>query len=135
MHPVDVQVGKNIRSSRWLKGMNQHELAGQIGVTFQQLQKYESGVNRVSASRLWEIARALNVAIECLFAGTEADEADETQESGANRQIFDDRESVDLILSYRAIPPNQRRRLFDLAQVMADIARQPAAPIHNASAN
>lgn len=60
IHPIDVLVGKRIRHQRWKLGMTQALLADQIGVKFQQVQKYETGANRISASRLWQVARALD---------------------------------------------------------------------------
>jgi transcriptional regulator with XRE-family HTH domain len=67
--PVDVIVGRNIRLRRLSKGISQTELASKIGVTFQQVQKYEKGVNRVGASRLSHIAKALNVPVAEFFDG------------------------------------------------------------------
>ena len=67
-HPVDVHVGSRIRVRRLLLGMNQETLANQLGLTFQQVQKYESGTNRVSASRLPEVAKILGVPISYFFA-------------------------------------------------------------------
>lgn len=67
--PVDVHVGKRIRQMRVTSGMSQTELADQLGLTFQQLQKYESGANRCSASRLWDIAQALDQEISWFFVG------------------------------------------------------------------
>ena len=54
-HPVDVHVGSRIRQRRWMTGMTQQQLAEKVGIKFQQIQKYETGMNRVSASRLWDI--------------------------------------------------------------------------------
>ena len=59
-HGVDVHVGKRIRHRRWMIGMTQQQLADKVGIKFQQIQKYETGMNRVSASRLWDIARAVD---------------------------------------------------------------------------
>lgn len=70
-HPVDIHVGKRIRHRRWLMGMTQQQLALTVGIKFQQIQKYESGKNRVSASRLYEIARALGVPVEFFFQGAD----------------------------------------------------------------
>jgi transcriptional regulator with XRE-family HTH domain len=86
-HPVDTHVGTKIRQRRWLVGMTQQQLAAEVGIKFQQIQKYETGANRVSASRLWDIAATL-----------------------------------DLVRSYYAIPETLRRRLFDLARVLSDVA-------------
>src|SRR5271170_1296158 len=66
-HPVDIEVGARIRQRRLLLGMNQETLASRLGLTFQQVQKYESGANRVSASRLLAIAEILGVPIEDFF--------------------------------------------------------------------
>ena len=68
-HPVDVHVGKRIRHRRWMNGTTQQQLAEQVGIKFQQIQKYETGMNRVSASRLWDIASALDVPVAFFFEG------------------------------------------------------------------
>lgn len=71
-HPVDVTVGRNIRTLRAARRMSQETLGHELGITFQQIQKYERGTNRVSASRLAEIAVALEVGLADLFAGVES---------------------------------------------------------------
>ncbi len=68
-HPVDIHVGRVIRRRRREIGMTQQGLAEQIGIKFQQVQKYETGANRVSASRLWQISRALDVPVAYFFDG------------------------------------------------------------------
>lgn len=122
-HPVDVHVGKRIRHRRWLAGMTQQNLAESVGIKFQQIQKYETGANRVSASRLWDIADALDVNVSFFFEGLEQ-EADATEEVAGNApaDILGDKEALELIRSYYSIPENQRRRLFDLARVLSDVA-------------
>jgi transcriptional regulator with XRE-family HTH domain len=120
-HPVDVHVGKRIRHRRWLVGMTQQQLAEQVGIKFQQIQKYETGANRVSASRLWDISRALQVSISFFFEGIE-DQVEGADAKEAPTDIMADKEALDLIRSYYAIPENQRRRLFDLARVLSDVA-------------
>ena len=67
LHSIDVRVGKRIKEIRLLREMSQKDLAEQIGVRFQQVQKYETASNRVSASRLFVIAKALDVGVEELF--------------------------------------------------------------------
>jgi transcriptional regulator with XRE-family HTH domain len=124
-HPVDVHVGKRIRHRRWLVGMTQQQLAEKVGIKFQQIQKYETGANRVSASRLWDIADALEVPVAFFFEGME--EAQEKQASGLPTEaipadLLGDKEALDLIRSYYSIPENQRRRLFELARVLSDVA-------------
>ncbi|AVO39354.1 helix-turn-helix domain-containing protein [Pukyongiella litopenaei] len=125
-HPVDVHVGKRIRHRRWLIGMTQQQLAGQVGIKFQQIQKYETGANRVSASRLWDIAEALDVPVSFFFEGFDApvseDEAAVPAETTVPADILGDKEALDLVRSYYAIPENQRRRLFELARVLSEVA-------------
>ena len=77
-HPVDVHVGKRVRHRRWMVGMTQQQLAERVGIKFQQIQKYETGMNRVSASRLWEIGSALGVTVSFFFEGL-GDKAADTQ--------------------------------------------------------
>ena len=66
-HPIDIRVGKRIKYFRLLRGMSQTDIAKQIGVRFQQVQKYESADNRISSSRLYLIAEVLGVGIEDFF--------------------------------------------------------------------
>jgi transcriptional regulator with XRE-family HTH domain len=103
--------------------MTQQQLAEQVGIKFQQIQKYETGANRVSASRLWDISKALEVDISFFFHGLEAEEA-QAQEGGeaVPADLMGDKEALDLVRSYYAIPENQRRRLFELARVLSDVA-------------
>ncbi len=120
-HPVDVHVGKRIRQRRWLTGMTQQQLAQKVGIKFQQIQKYETGANRVSASRLWDIADALDVPVSFFFEGIEAEDSQENS-STVPADIMGDKEALDLVRSYYSIPENQRRRLFELARVLSDVA-------------
>ena len=123
-HPVDVHVGKRIRQRRWMVGITQQQLAEAVGIKFQQIQKYETGMNRVSASRLWDIADALDVAVSFFFEGLNADgeAAATSDERGIPGDLMADKEALELVRSYYAIPENQRRRLFDLARVLSDVA-------------
>ncbi len=120
-HPVDVHVGKRIRHRRWLVGMTQQKLAEKVGIKFQQIQKYETGANRVSASRLWDISDALEVPVSFFFEGIDADATD-TATASVPSDLMGDKEALDLVRSYYAIPENQRRRLFELARVLSDVA-------------
>ncbi len=122
-HIVDVHVGKRIRQRRWLTGMTQQKLAELVGIKFQQIQKYETGANRVSASRLWDIADALDVQVSFFFEGLKEDaQALAEGEAGVPLDLMGDKEAMDLVRSYYAIPENQRRRLFELARVLSDVA-------------
>jgi len=121
-HPVDVHVGKRVRHRRWLIGMTQQQLAEQVGIKFQQIQKYETGANRVSASRLWDIADTLDVPVSFFFDGLEEEQKDMGDKSMLPADLMGDKEALDLVRSYYAIPENQRRRLFELARVLSDVA-------------
>src|SRR5690606_2569225 len=122
-HPVDVHVGKRIRHRRWMLGMTQQQLAEHVGIKFQQIQKYETGMNRVSASRLWDIASCLTVPVAYFFEGIDEGAGLELAAKGPVRgDILADKEALELVRSYYAIPENQRRRLFELARVLSDVA-------------
>ncbi len=124
-HPVDVHVGKRVRHRRWLIGKTQQQLAEQVGIKFQQIQKYETGANRVSASRLWDIAEALDVPVSFFFEGLEEEHKEVANSSihpALPADLMGDKEALDLVRSYYSIPENQRRRLFDLARVLSDVA-------------
>ena len=98
--------------------MTQQQLADKVGIKFQQIQKYETGMNRVSASRLWDISEALGVQIAFFFEGLREDQTTQS----AQGDILADKEALELVRSYYAIPEAQRRRLFDLARVLSDAA-------------
>ncbi len=117
-HPVDVHVGKRIRHRRWMVGMTQQQLAEKVGIKFQQIQKYETGMNRVSASRLWDIAETLSVPVSFFFEGLATDAVQDEQ---VPSDLLADKEALELVRSYYAIPETQRRRLFELARVLSDV--------------
>ncbi len=121
-HPVDVHVGKRIRHRRWMVGMTQQQLAEKVGIKFQQIQKYETGMNRVSASRLWDIAEALEVPVSFFFEGIDDEASARSSSSTIPGDIMADKEALELVRSYYSIPENQRRRLFELARVLSDVA-------------
>ncbi len=121
-HPVDIHVGKRVRHRRWLIGMTQQQLAEKVGIKFQQIQKYETGANRVSASRLWDIADAMDVPVSFFFEGLEEVEKSDATEAPIPADLMGDKEALDLVRSYYSIPENQRRRLFELARVLSDVA-------------
>ena len=121
-HPVDVHVGKRVRHRRWMVGMTQQQLAERVGIKFQQIQKYETGMNRVSASRLWDIADALEVPVSFFFEGLDQKNSGAHAETSVPADLLSDKEALELVRSYYAIPENQRRRLFELARVLSDAA-------------
>ncbi len=122
-HPVDVHVGKRIRHRRWMLGMTQQQLGDAVGIKFQQIQKYETGMNRVSASRLWDIAQALDTSISFFFEGLDAEhQMEENTVNNTQGDLLADKEALELVRSYYSIPEEQRRKLFDLARVLSDVA-------------
>ena len=121
-HSVDVHVGKRIRHRRWMNGTTQQQLAEAVGIKFQQIQKYETGMNRVSASRLWDIANVLGVPVSFFFEGLDTGDQTATKTGDLPGDILTDKEALELLRSYYAIPEHQRRRLFDLARVLSEAA-------------
>jgi transcriptional regulator with XRE-family HTH domain len=109
--PIDVHVGARIRTRRLLIGMNQETLARALDLTFQQVQKYEGGANRVSASRLSQIAKVLGVPIAYFFTGLESVGAADAHEREMRERIQRP-ETIELIRSYYAIADQGLRRQF-----------------------
>ena len=118
-HSVDVHVGWRVRERRSLLGMTAQQLGDRVGITFQQIQKYETGTNRISVSRMWDIAAVMEVPVSFFFEGIDG------QVPGAGNargDIFTDKEALDLVRVYYGIPKNQRQRLFDLARALGEAA-------------
>ena len=114
-NPIDVHVGKKIREARILQGMSQTALSEQIGITFQQLQKYESGANRVSCSRLYEIGRVLGMPVQAFFVGAG---------SGAGLpeiEELSERETLNLVNDYSRLSPALRKSVAKTVKSLADI--------------
>lgn len=111
-HSVDIFVGQRIRQRRWLVGLTQQQLAEAVGIKFQQIQKYETGMNRVSASRLWDISRVLDVHPSFFFEGLDACKPVES----ADEKMLQKKETLELLRTYYQIPDDQRKRLLQLAQ-------------------
>jgi len=114
-NPTDLHIGQRLRHRRWLLGMTQQDLAKAIGVRFQQIQKYESGANRISAARLFDLANALSVPVAFFYVGL-----GETNRSSDSRSVDESallqKETMDLVRAYYAIGAGPRRALFELAQ-------------------
>lgn len=123
-HPVDIHVGKRIRHRRWMMGMTQQQLGNAVGIKFQQIQKYETGMNRVSASRLWDIGQSLDVMVSFFFEGLDSEYEENVSSVAvtAKGDLLADKEAQELVRSYYSIPEEQRRKLFDLARVLSDVA-------------
>ena len=112
-HPTDIHVGKRIRLRRLYLDMGQQELGKALGLTFQQVQKYEVATNRVSASRLVEIARALDVPIAYFFDGLPgAAGVSQSPQKPPWYEWLEQAETIDLIRLYDALPDDNIRRAF-----------------------
>jgi len=109
-HPIDVMVGKRIRLRRVQLGLSQTELGQKLGVTFQQIQKYENGANRVSCSRLYETSVALEVPISFFFM----DSANAGLELAVAEQfdVPDLKDGIHLMTAFRQIPNIAIRKSF-----------------------
>ena len=110
-NPIDVHVGKRIRMRRLFLGMNQETLANRLGLTFQQVQKYEGGANRVSASRLSAMADILGVPISFFFGDLQPDDEGTSHEREA-RERLERPETIELVRLYYAIPDLRVRQQF-----------------------
>lgn len=115
-HPVDLHVGRRLRQQRTLLGMSQTAIAEAAGITFQQVQKYENGSNRVSASMMWKFAKALQVSVASFFEGL--------PDEPAKRQFVKDpmasTEVLTLAKHYIAVKkPAARQAIRDLAKSLA----------------
>lgn len=115
---IDVHLGKRLRRRRRLLGLTQQQLAGSVGVRFQQIQKYECGANRISASRLWQLSEALEVPVGYFYDGlSDADRRElANQEPNEGGEMFARKETLDLIRAYYQLGERPRRRLLDLAK-------------------
>ena len=113
---IDLLLGRRLRIRRRLMGLTQNQLALKVGVRFQQIQKYESGANRISAARLWSFAQALEVPVAYFFDGLSAARPIEALED--SRELMDRPESRDLIRVYYQLDERPRRRLLDLARAL-----------------
>jgi len=119
-HPIDVLVGRRARVCRTLEGMSQSAVAERLGLTFQQLQKYEKGHNRISASRLYELAQIFDVPVSYFYEGMEAGK-------GAPDETLTNRETLELVKAYYAISdPAVRDSIRKLTQAAARLGSSPA---------
>ena len=133
--PVDVQVGSRVRLRRNMLGLSQEKLGEAIGLTFQQVQKYERGANRIGASRLHELSRVLDVPVSFFFDDLDPVRAPAIPQGFAEppQEAFESdplrrRETAELVEAYYAIDDAAvRRRLFELARALAAEADPNAA--------
>ena len=113
---IDLYVGKRLRRRRRLLGLTQQQLASSVGIRFQQIQKYECGANRISASRLFELSEALQVPVQYFYDGLAEHEAERVGGSELNADVLSQKETIDLIRAYYSLGEGPRRRLLDLAK-------------------
>jgi transcriptional regulator with XRE-family HTH domain len=120
-NPIDVHVGKRIRMRRQFLGMNQATLAQRLGVTFQQVQKYEGGANRVSASRLADVARILDVPVPHFFADLPAGR-NEPVARRKKRERMEQSETIELLRFYYGIADDMvRKHVLDIVKRLAAV--------------
>lgn len=115
--PVDAHVGYRIKLRRTLLGMSQEKLAEAVRLTFQQIQKYERGFNRVSASMLYRIAQALDVPVSFFFDDMPEDLA--AHPSTDQEDTLTRRESLELLRHYHRIPAGRRKQVYELVRAMS----------------
>jgi transcriptional regulator with XRE-family HTH domain len=122
-HPIDLHVGNRVRQRRKLMGMTQQALAEAVDIRFQQVQKYESGANRISASRLWQLANALNVPVSYFYEGfgepaviLEVSNGD--HDATLDADPFKNTDTLALMRAFYTMNAEPRRRLLDLAKAM-----------------
>jgi transcriptional regulator with XRE-family HTH domain len=125
-HPVDIHVGQKLRSKRVMIGMSQEELGQAVGVTFQQIQKYEKGLNRIGSSRLYEFSKILNVPVSYFFE----DMAGENNLNDANGVAepngsfdhlrLDNKEVLNLVRAYSLITDIEvRKKMLSLIKSLS----------------
>lgn len=130
-NPIDVHVGSRIRLRRNMLGMSQEKLGESLGITFQQIQKYEKGTNRVGASRLQAISSIMSVPVSFFFEDAPGGEANEPRglaEDGSTAYVVDflnSAEGIQLNRAFVQIPdPKVRRKVLELVKLLAGSATE-----------
>ena len=118
-HEIDRHVGGMLRSKRKAMRISQEALAHALGITFQQIQKYEGGINRISASKLYQASHALDAPLSSFFEGLDTPQGDSASVSTLS-DFLTERGSHELMEAFLALDPAVRRRLVDLAKAMAE---------------
>ena len=135
-HPVDVHVGRRLRLKRTILGLSQEAVGKEIGVTFQQIQKYERGINRMGASRLYDFSKTLGVPVSYFFDGygeyvNEAGipmGAAEQDAAKYEHEKVNNRETLEVMRAYYRIKnPAVRKRIIELIKAFAEDANDTAA--------
>jgi transcriptional regulator with XRE-family HTH domain len=117
-HPVDRHVGRRVCEKRIALGFNQSDLGRAVGVTFQQIQKYEKGSNRISASKLFEIARFFQTDIGYFFQGLGAAPGMAEEEAGFEHDFPATRQSVEIARLVPQLPPQKQKLALDLIRAL-----------------
>lgn len=125
--PVDVHVGGRVRLRRTLLGMSQEKLGSALNLTFQQIQKYERGSNRIGSSRLYQLSRILDVPVSFFFddmpnePSVRASGVSEGEQAAYEKERFTKRETLELVRAYYRIEDSAvRKRIFDLVKSIAN---------------
>jgi transcriptional regulator with XRE-family HTH domain len=122
--PVDTYVGSRLRLQRTLMGMSQEKLGNSVGLTFQQIQKYERGLNRIGASRLYQFCKALDVPVSFFFDEMPGDMGSQPfSTSQVQKATYDEdmsrRETLELVRAYYRIDNrNTRKRIYELVKAV-----------------
>jgi transcriptional regulator with XRE-family HTH domain len=123
-NPIDIHVGQKLRLRRTLLGLSQEKLGEAVGITFQQLQKYERGANRISASRLFNLSQVLGVPVTYFFEdlpppGDTLDRLETEQVEGDEMDAMARRETLELVRAYyRIVDGGVRKRTFELVKAL-----------------
>ena len=128
--PVDIHVGGRVRLRRTLLGLSQEKLGEAVGLTFQQIQKYERGANRIGSSRLYDLSKVLDVPVAYFFEEMPGDVQDRQSEAAgarsgqvqapAEKDPLTRRETLELVRAYYKVPsPAVRKRVFELVKSLA----------------
>jgi|CXWL01.1.fsa_nt_gi transcriptional regulator with XRE-family HTH domain len=129
-HDIDGYVGKRLKQRRTIMGLSQEAVAKAVGITFQQVQKYEKGSNAMNANRLFEFSRFMNVPVAYFFEGIEQNPSPHNMSVGFaetpalefdNDSMASDRESLEMMKSFKRIKePVVRKRIADLLRAISD---------------
>ena len=134
-NPIDIHVGKHVRLRRTLLGMSQEKLGKAINLTFQQVQKYERGTNRIGSSRLYQLSQVLDIPVSYFFDGLPSEFSGLKAPGLADVKIapFEGdplvkRETLELVRAYyRITDPSVRKRVFELVKAVAKPATSDKA--------
>lgn len=123
-HPVDVHVGSRLRARRTMLGLSQEELGEAVGITFQQIQKYERGLNRIGSSRLFEFSKILKVNISYFFEELHTDkESDQTEQrasDSSSTNTANNKEVLTLVRAFNSITdPQVQKKVLSLIKSLS----------------